>query len=145
MSRASIVASTLDPAQLTPSPVNPQWIIDGQPEAMAYDLSRSTDGTAVSVHWSCTAGTFHWYFSIDETVHVVEGEVIVRQTGMPDLRLTVGDVALFRAGTWCIWHVPVYVRKLAFCRQAMPRLFGTALRVMNKVLALLTSQRVPRV
>lgn len=130
----AIVFSKPDIAAFRDSPVRPSWIIEGQPVAKVQDLSRSLDGTTSTAHWSCTAGMFHWYFSIDETVHIVEGEVIILQPGKAPVRLGPGDVALFRAGTWCVWHVPVYVRKICICRHAMPRLLGFALRAVKRVL-----------
>ena len=48
-------------------------------------------------------------------------------------RLGPGDMAFFPAGSKSTWRVPVEVRKLATCRQAMPGLFGFALRVWNKL------------
>jgi uncharacterized protein len=123
--------SALNPALLQSAPIRPEWVIEGQPLARSHELSRSNDGTAVSMHWSCTAGTFYWYFSIDETVCIVEGEVQVRAQDGQKLTLRTGDTALFRAGTWYVWHVPVMVRKIAFCRQAMPWLLGAVLRRFN--------------
>jgi uncharacterized protein len=124
---------------LDESPIRESWIIDGHPVAKAQELFRSTDGTAISMHWSCTAGTFHWYFEIDETVQILEGEVVVREFEKDEQTLRAGDLALFRAGTWCIWHVPVFVRKIALCRDAMPRLGGSALRVLKRAGRLISS------
>ena len=48
-------------------------------------------------------------------------------------RLGPGDMAFFPAGSRSTWRVPVAVRKLAVCRQAMPLPFGFALRAWNKI------------
>ncbi|MFY8115474.1 MAG: cupin domain-containing protein [Rhabdaerophilum sp.] len=130
----AIVFSKPDIGAFKDSPVRPSWVIDGAPVAKVQELSRSLDGTTSTAHWSCTAGTFHWYFSIDETVHIVEGEVIILQPGKSPVTLKPGDVALFRAGTWCVWHVPSYVRKICICRHAMPWILGFALRAVKRVL-----------
>ena len=47
-----------------------------------------------------------------------------------------GDVAFFPSGSVTLWHVETYVRKLAFCRHAMPVPLGFALRAFNKLKAL---------
>lgn len=137
MPDTSIVISRPELAALHDAPMRASWIISGSPVAKMQELSCSTDGTTSTVHWSCTAGRFHWYFGIDETVQILEGEVIVQKLGEQDSTLSAGDVALFRAGTWCIWHVPVYVRKIAICRDAMPRFAGSALRLIKRSVAML--------
>jgi uncharacterized cupin superfamily protein len=134
MPAEAIVVSRPELAALKDAPIRESWIIEGAPVARAQELSRSVDGTTVTMHWSCTSGTFYWYFGIDETVQILEGEVIVRKIGEAETTLAVGDVALFRAGTWCIWHVPHRVRKIAICRDAMPRLAGSVLRLIKRSL-----------
>ena len=133
MSASPIVVSPIDEAALAPAPITPGWIVAGAPVARAAELSRSADGTAVSLVWDCTAGTFDWHFGVDETVHILDGEVEVSCAGMAARRLEPGDVALFRAGTTARWHVPLYVRKLAFCRHTLPQPMGFALRAFNRL------------
>lgn len=133
MRQDSIVSSAIDSVALQPAPITPGWIVEGTPVARATELSRSTDGTTVSLVWDCTAGTFDWYFGVDETVHILEGEVEVSAEGVPPRVLKAGDVALFRSGTTSRWRVKTYVRKLAFCRHAMPKPVGFALRAFNKL------------
>lgn len=94
-----IVSTAIDGITLAPAPITPAWVVDGNPVARAAELSRSTDGTAVSLVWDCTAGTFNWHFGIDETVHILEGEVEVSAEGAAPRVLRAGDVALFRSGT----------------------------------------------
>ncbi|MBN8945186.1 MAG: DUF861 domain-containing protein [Rhizobiales bacterium] len=132
-----IVSTAIDGITLAPAPITPAWVVDGNPVARAAELSRSTDGTAVSLVWDCTAGTFNWHFGIDETVHILEGEVEVSAEGAAPRVLRAGDVALFRSGTTARWHVPRYVRKLAFCRHALPQPVGFALRAFNKLKGLM--------
>ena len=115
-----IVQSRLDEAKLEPAPIRPEWIMVGDPIARSAELSRSPDGTALTALWDCSAGTFNWFFGGDETVHILEGEVVVSDDdGIRTLQA--GDVALFPAGTWATWRVPRYVKKVAFCRDPMPR------------------------
>jgi len=88
--------------------------------------------------WSCTAGRFNWRYAVDETLHIVSGEVFVTDEKGEIRRLGPGDMAFFPAGSCSIWHVPEEVRKLAVCRHSMPRPFGTMLRAWNKVVNRLT-------
>jgi uncharacterized cupin superfamily protein len=121
-----------------PSPIERAWILDGSPVARAGEIARSTDGTTVSLVWDCTAGTFSWHFGVDETVHIVEGEVEVSADGFAPRILRAGDAALFRAGTTARWHVPAYVKKIAYCRHPLPRPLGFGLRVLARLRALLS-------
>jgi hypothetical protein len=133
-----IVCASTDPARLEPAPIRPEWVLQGAPVARAVELSRSPDGTAMTALWDCTAGAFNWFFAGDETVHIVEGEVVVEDEG-GTRTLRAGDVALFSAGTWAKWTVPVYVRKVAFCRDPLPK---AVLRVVSAMRAL--KQRLRR-
>ncbi len=140
MTDSAFVTAALDGAQMTSAPINPEWIVDGNPVARMAELSRSRDGTTVSVAWDCTAGSFRWYFGVDETVHILAGSVIVAGEDGVERQLNPGDVALFHAGSWTTWRVETYVRKLAFCRHAMPASLGFMLRAVHKLQALVTGR-----
>ena len=120
MLKNTIIHSNKD-VQLKPSPINPDWILEGEPVARNAVLSRSDDTTACTIFWDCTAGKFNWHYSFDETVHILEGSVIVSSENSPPKRLEAGDVAFFPVGTTAHWHVETYVRKVAFCRRVLPR------------------------
>jgi uncharacterized protein len=128
MASKSIVAARPDISALVDAPIRASWILAGEPVAKLQELSRSNDRTTLTAHWSCTAGTFNWYFGMDETVHILEGEVIVQQGEEAPITLRAGDVALFHCGTWSVWHVPVFVRKICICRHALPAPTGFLLR-----------------
>jgi uncharacterized cupin superfamily protein len=138
MTAQAIVAASIDAVAMRPAPINPDWVLAGSPVARAGEIARSTDGTTLSAVWDCTAGTFNWHFGVDETVHIVEGEVEVSAAGFAPRVLRAGDAALFRAGTTARWHVPAYVKKIAFCRHPLPRPLGFALRALNRVRLLLS-------
>jgi uncharacterized protein len=133
-----IVFATPADSELVADPIPPHWIIDGRPQARSRRLAQSADGTAAAMAWSCSAGRFYWHYAVDETLHIISGEVIVTDERGQARRLGPGDMAFFPAGSRSIWHVPVEVKKLAFCRHAMPHLLGSALRIWNKVLDRLT-------
>ncbi len=111
----------LNDVVLQPSPINPDWILDGRPVARCGQWSCSSDSTTSMWVWDCTAGRFNWYFECDETIHVIEGEVIVSSDGHEPRTLRAGDAALFHAGSRAEWHVPEYVRKHAILRPPISR------------------------
>ena len=117
---------------LAASPIDPGWIIDGNPFARNSILSRSEDQTACTIIWDCTAGRFHWYYNFDETVHIQEGSVIVDDGHGPARRLGPGDVAFFPAGSHAVWHVENYVRKVAFCRKVFPAPLGWLIGLLRQ-------------
>jgi len=114
-----VVISTPAATQLAPAPIPSDWILDGKPEARRAELSRSPDGAAVTVVWETSKGRFRWYFNIDETVNILDGEVFVSDGKNAERRLGPGDVGYFPAGTWSVWRVPDHVRKIAFIRHGM--------------------------
>jgi len=83
---------------LKPSPIEPSWIIEGNPEARSHRLSVSADGAATTLIWSCTEGKFNWYYDIDETIMILEGSIVLESEGLPPKRYGVGDVIFFRGG-----------------------------------------------
>jgi hypothetical protein len=117
--------------ELAPAPIPQDWILSGTPEARSRQLARSHDRASSVMAWSCTAGRFNWHYTVDETVHIIAGEVVVTDETGREHRLGPGDSAFFPAGSRSTWLVPVAVRKVAVCRQAMPRLFAFALRAWN--------------
>ncbi len=137
MSQPVVFAAPAD-IELGANPVNPDWIIEGKPQARAKRLAESADGTSSVMAWSCTPGRFEWYYAVDETVHIISGEVFVTDENGKIHRLGPGDMAFFPAGSHSIWQVTKEVRKLAVCRHSMPRPFGFVLRAWNKVVHRLT-------
>ena len=118
---------------LKPSPIEPSWILEGNPEARSHVLSTSACSTTTTVIWSCTEGKFNWYYDVDETIMILEGSIVLESEGMPPRRYGVGDVILFRDGAHVKWHVEGYVKKIAFFRQTLPFGLGYAVRAINKL------------
>jgi uncharacterized protein len=120
-------------SNLTPSPIEPSWIIEGNPVAQSSLLSKSEDGQAWTVVWQCSEGKFQWYYDFDETILILEGSIVIESDGMPPTRYKPGDVILFKDGAHAKWHVESQVRKLAFCRVTQPVMLGFALRGLSKI------------
>ena len=132
MSR-SLIETTSLVVNLTPRPIEPSWIIEGNPQAQWCVLSQSADGLASTMVWECSEGKFNWYYDFDETVLILEGSIVLESDAMPPTRYGPGDVVFFRDGAHARWHVEGRVRKLAFCRKTQPAWLGFALRVLLKL------------
>jgi uncharacterized cupin superfamily protein len=132
MSRALIETANLA-ANLTPKPIEPSWVIEGNPVAQWSVLSKSADGLSSTIVWQCSEGKFNWYYDLDETILILEGSIVLENDTMPPTRHGPGDVIFFKNGAHARWHVEGHVRKLAFCRTTQPVLFGFALRVISKI------------
>jgi uncharacterized protein len=124
--------------ELSPAPIPADWIIEGAPQARSKRLAMSADGTSSVMAWSCTPGHFKWHYNIDETLHIISGEIVVTDEKGESRRLGPGDMVFFPAGSVSRWHVVKDVRKLAFCRHTVPRPVGFALRAWKKVVAILS-------
>jgi len=105
---------------LKSSPIEPSWILEGNPEARSNVLSTSACRTTTTLIWSCTESKFSWYYDVDETITILEGSIVLESEGMPPRRYGVADVILFGEGAQVEWHVDKYVKKIAFFRQTLP-------------------------
>jgi uncharacterized cupin superfamily protein len=118
---------------LKPSPINPNWIIEGAPIAKTALLSGSPDGKAITVMWECSPGRFDWFYNWEETLHIYEGDVILDE-GLPTERhVGPGDTVFFPAGSHALWHVREPVRKIAFCRASLPKPVYRSLSVLRRI------------
>lgn len=124
---------TANPAkiQLDPSPFPQEWVLEGNPQACAKEIARSDDAKMKVIVWSCTQGRFRWQYSVDETVQILSGEVIVTDHRGIERRLGPGDTAFFPSGSWSVWRVTEDVRKVAVCRTAVPKMVGLGLRAWD--------------
>ncbi|PWW01840.1 hypothetical protein DFR52_102504 [Hoeflea marina] len=102
--------------ELAERPIDPDWIVSGEPRARAARHSVSTDGRAATQVWDCTAGSFHWTFYEEETVYILEGSVRVTTEDGNVRLLGVGDMAYFAPRSRALWEIDDYVKKIAFCR-----------------------------
>lgn len=124
-SECSIVFGT-STTNLVPNPINAAWVLEGQPQARIELLSSSADGTASTYFWDCTAGRFNWFYGFDETFHILEGAVTLKDPAGKSRRVVAGDTVFFPTGSSAEWTVDNYVRKLAFCRTPMPNYLTAA-------------------
>ena len=120
MSQPQIPSAHAPTGELPPMPIEPSWIQEGAPAARGVVLIQSKDKLLSGGFWSCTAGKFKWVFSWDEFVHILEGEVTIREEGGPTHTLRAGDVAHFPRGLTTYWHVPRFVKKYFTLRTPEP-------------------------
>src|ERR1700679_1222876 len=120
-------------AKFVPTPIKAAWILDGSPVARAEILSSSADGTASTYFWDCTAGRFNWFYTFDETLHILEGSVTLKFPDGHSRHVAAGDVVFFPKGSRAEWTVESYVRKLAFCRTALPGFLVSARDAVRRV------------
>ena len=115
--RGAGVLGTVDRAvdvgrnELPLRPIEPSWIEEGTPVARARILTKSPDDRLSSGVWECTAGKFKWIYGVDEIVHILAGEVVIREEGRPAYTLSSGDVAYFPLGLVTHWDIARYVKK----------------------------------
>ena len=124
---------------LTSSPINRDWIVEGSPTARNALLARSRDRKSCTLIWDCTPGKFVWHYDIDETIHILEGSIVLDDGVSPSRRLGPGDVVFFPAGAVVRWTVETHVRKLAFFRRQKPKAVEILARVVRKAKSVLRS------
>jgi uncharacterized cupin superfamily protein len=132
MQQSIVITATRELSEREISPITPNWILAGKPEARAQLLAKSHDGFAYMMQWECTAGHFNWHYTEDETVIVLSGEVFISQNG-EERRLGAHDMAHFPAGSSCTWRVPDRITKIAIMRKPLPFWIGLAVRAWNKL------------
>jgi uncharacterized cupin superfamily protein len=140
MSVESVIEFGVGQVTMGPAAINPNWILEGNPVTRNKFLSSSADGTASAWLWDCTAGKFNWFYDIDETVYLLEGSVIIKDSsGGEGRHLSAGDTIFFPAGSKAEWTVEHYVRKVAFLRTPLPRSVLIARRVYRSLKRLVGS------
>lgn len=127
------IRSGSEKANWTLCPIRPEWILEGAPVARIECLSTSEDGTASTFYWDCTAGRFNWFYSFDETLHILEGSFSLKFPDGNMRRVDAGDVVYFPKGSCAEWTVDAYVRKLAFCRTALPGVLVSGRNLLRRV------------
>lgn len=132
MATRSTITFGATPANLASKPIRPEWILEGTPTARMQMLSQAADGSAATYLWDCTAGRFNWFYAFDETFHILEGTIALKEFGETRI-VKAGDTVFFPVGSSAEWTVEKYVRKLAFCRFPLPEYINTARRMVRRV------------
>jgi uncharacterized protein len=136
---SSLIETTRIAVDLHPAPIDPSWVIDGNPQARARQLYKSLDRQVWTVVWECTEGRFNWHYGCDETILILEGSIVLESDSLPPTRYGVGDSILFRRGAHVRWHVEGYVKKLAVCHRVLPSPLTFIVRSLGALKRALTS------
>jgi uncharacterized protein len=131
MSSENLIEFGTASVALNALPIRPQWVLEGAPVAQYKILSTSSDGTAKTIIWDCTAGRFNWFYDMDETVYVLEGSVLLKDETGSSRRVGSGETVFFRAGSRAEWTVERYIRKIAFLRTPVPKHALLAIRAVR--------------
>ncbi len=115
-----------------PAPINPAWILSGDPVAQYIPVEQGADGYSSMSLWKCSEGRFRWTFDWEESVYILDGEVEIASPDGRIAHLRPGSVALFQAGTSSIWTVIRPVQKLAVCRRAISPRLSKLLRFVRR-------------
>lgn len=139
-----IQTGSIHQQDLQPSPINPDWILEGNPTARATTLAIAADNTLSCAVWECHAGKFKWIFGLDEIVQILEGEVTIEEqtAGRKVHTLRAGDTAMFQDGMTTVWTVPSYVKKFAIHRTIRRSIVWRLKRKMRHLLGLLSKAGV---
>jgi uncharacterized protein len=129
LAKEEFIVGRAENVALADAPIDPDWIVSGNPQARAGLLTPSSDGNASTIVWDCTAGSFRWTFYEEETVVILEGRVRVTSANGEVRLLGPGDIAFFAEGSKALWEIDSYVKKIAFCRRS-PVGAIKALRIM---------------
>jgi uncharacterized cupin superfamily protein len=127
------IASFSADQPLTDAPIEAGWITKGKPEARNRVLCAARDGSAWTMLWECSAGSFAWHYTFDETIHFLEGGA--RITGPDGIThdFGPGDMAFFPTGTSAHWSVDRHVKKLAFCHLPAPFVLRLPLKITRRL------------
>jgi uncharacterized protein len=129
-----------DAPKFVPSPIRSSWILAGDPVARVALLSSSADGMASTYYWDCTAGRFNWYYTFDETLHILEGSVMLKAPSGSSRLVVAGDTIFFPAGSQAEWTIESYIRKLAFCRTTLPGYLVSARNAARRIKRLMNGR-----
>ena len=114
----SRVQVSTPPAALPDMPINPEWILKGNPVAKGTILIQSEDKKMSSGVWECSPGEFSWIFVWDEFARLSEGEVKIEEEGGKVHHLKARDLVHFAVGMKTRWQVIRTVRKTFVLRTA---------------------------
>jgi uncharacterized cupin superfamily protein len=126
---------SIDIKELNHSPINPDWIIAGNPQAKSIRLAQSRDAECFTVLWECSEGQFRWNYAFDETIYFLRGSVTFDDGSGVPRRAGPGDVVYFSKGASVVWTVQSPIRKLAVCRKVLPGPLAVSLKGLRRLKA----------
>ena len=108
---------SMDVAMPAGVPFPAHQVLAGNPLSASAPLVSTLDDGFSACVWTCTPGTFRWFYNSDEIAHILEGEAtITSDHGAAPFRATVGDVLYFPSNSSGVWEIHSTIRKLAYFR-----------------------------
>jgi hypothetical protein len=98
-------------ASLDPWPIPENQILSGKPEANGSVLWQSEDKRLLNGIWECTPGSFTWDFTWNETIYLLEGNILLTDSDGNKTEVSPGDLIFVPAGTKVTWEISKHVRK----------------------------------
>lgn len=92
----------------------PGEVLAGSPQMSSAVLWQSGDRRVVRGVWQVEPGTFTWNFARNEMLVVLHGHARVQVEGGPQLLLSPGTTAAFKAGDRTVWEVTDSLRKVFY-------------------------------
>ena len=108
-----VVRSVVTAGDLDPDPMDPSWILEGNPEARSRRLFLDPDRSISAILWDCTAGRFDWHYGGDEIIQIVDGEAELTFPSGTVTTVKPGDIVYFPGAQIVRFNVPKYVRKVS--------------------------------
>ena len=105
---------------LAPAPLDPTWIVDGDPHPRSRPLALDRDRTISATLWDCTTGRFDWHYGPDEIVEILAGEAELTFPSGVITPIRAGDMIYFPGAQVVQWYVPTYVRKVTHYSSHIP-------------------------
>jgi uncharacterized cupin superfamily protein len=96
---------------LVPDELDPESVLDGDPQVSSLELWASADGTQSRGIWQITPGVVT-DVEVQEMFVVVSGRATIVIEGGPTLEVGPGDVGFFEAGACTTWTVHETLRKV---------------------------------
>jgi uncharacterized protein len=132
---------------LVESPINPKWILEGEPIAWGRLLAQ--EGDRRMYEWECSEGRFRWEYGVDEFAYVIGGAAYVRWLGGtaklplgPWKRIESGDALVFPHGCIVEWHIEHYIRKIAVLHVPLSPKIEVPLNIARAVKRYFCGERV---
>jgi uncharacterized cupin superfamily protein len=136
-----VVRSVTTADDLAPDPMDPSWILEGNPQARSRRLFVDPDRSISAILWDCTAGRFDWHYGGDEIIQIVDGEAELTFPSGTVTTVKPGDIVYFPGAQIVQFNVPHYIRKVSLysSHPSLPRRVARripgARRFVNKVRA----------
>jgi len=138
----AVIRSLATDDDLAPAPLDPTWIVDGDPRPRSRALAVDRNRTISATLWDCTTGRFNWHYGGDEIVEILAGEAeLTFPTGVVTT-IRAGDMIYFPGAQIVQWHVPTYLRKVTHysSHTSLPRRLALRIPFARRVVQMLRAR-----